>query len=145
TGAPSHRPAPCHRWQRVALFELSFSSRTRCGLAGSGTHGRPLFLPGHGCLEHSRLPPRPVRSGHPSLERLWSRRRLRREQVMEIHSLAGHPAPPEMLIDVAKLERAYYERRPDFSDPNQRVLVGTSGDRGTAVNGTFAEAHILAI
>jgi len=64
---------------------------------------------------------------------------------MEIHSLAGHPAPPEMLIDVAKLERAYYERRPDFSDPNQRVLVGTSGDRGTAVNGTFAEAHILAI
>jgi phosphoglucomutase len=58
---------------------------------------------------------------------------------------AGKPATPDMLVDVAKLERDYYERRPDFSDPNQRVLFGTSGHRGTSANGSFTEAHILAI
>jgi phosphoglucomutase len=58
---------------------------------------------------------------------------------------AGKPAPPEMLIDVAALERAYYERRPDLSDPGQRVAFGTSGHRGTSLDGTFTEAHILAI
>jgi len=58
---------------------------------------------------------------------------------------AGKPATPDMLIDVAKLERDYYERTPDVSDPNQRVLFGTSGHRGTSTNGTFTEAHILAI
>jgi phosphoglucomutase len=50
-----------------------------------------------------------------------------------------------MLIDVAALERAYYETRPDVSDPNQRVSFGTSGHRGTPSEGTFTEAHILAI
>jgi Phosphoglucomutase/phosphomannomutase, alpha/beta/alpha domain I len=68
-----------------------------------------------------------------------------KEQAMSVHPLAGKPAPPETLVDVAKLERAYYETQPDFSDPNQRVLFGTSGHRGTALNGTFTEAHILAI
>ncbi len=63
---------------------------------------------------------------------------------MPIHPLAGKPAPKEMLIDVAKLEREYYERKPDLGDPNQRVLFGTSGHRGTPGNGTFTEAHILA-
>ena len=66
-------------------------------------------------------------------------------KVMTIHPMAGQPAPPDMLIDVAQLERAYYERRPEFSDPNQRVLFGTSGHRGTSSDGTFTEAHILAI
>jgi phosphoglucomutase len=64
---------------------------------------------------------------------------------MAIHPLAGQPAPPDMLLDVARLEREYYEHQPDFSDPNQRVLFGTSGHRGTPSNGTFTEAHILAI
>jgi phosphoglucomutase len=50
-----------------------------------------------------------------------------------------------MLIDVAKLEREYFERRPDFSDPNQMVSFGTSGHRGSPLHGTFTEAHILAI
>jgi phosphoglucomutase len=50
-----------------------------------------------------------------------------------------------MLIDVAQLERAYFHRRPDLSDPNQLVSFGTSGHRGTPLNGTFTEAHILAI
>src|SRR5712691_7568738 len=64
---------------------------------------------------------------------------------MAIASLAGKPAPKEMLIDVAQLEREYHERKPDLSDPNQRVLFGTSGHRGSPVRGTFTEAHILAI
>jgi phosphoglucomutase len=50
-----------------------------------------------------------------------------------------------MLIDPAKLERMYYERRPDIADANQMVSFGTSGHRGSSLNGTFNEAHILAI
>ena len=50
-----------------------------------------------------------------------------------------------MLIDVARLEREYFERRPDLSDPNQMVSFGTSGHRGSPLHGTFTEAHILAI
>lgn len=49
-----------------------------------------------------------------------------------------------MLIDVARLERDYYERRPDTGDPNQMVSFGTSGHRGSPLRGTFTEAHILA-
>jgi len=64
---------------------------------------------------------------------------------MAIHPLAGKPAPPELLTDVAKLERDYYERRPDPEDPHQRVSFGTSGHRGTALDASFTEAHILAI
>jgi phosphoglucomutase len=64
---------------------------------------------------------------------------------MALSPLAGRPAPKELLIDVAKLERAYYERKPDPSDPNQLVAFGTSGHRGTPLAGTFTEAHILAI
>jgi phosphoglucomutase len=64
---------------------------------------------------------------------------------MKTHPLAGQPAPPELLIDVGELERAYYERRPDPSDPSQLVSFGTSGHRGTSLEGSFNEAHILAI
>jgi phosphoglucomutase len=64
---------------------------------------------------------------------------------MAISPLAGNPAPKEKLIDVARLEREYFERQPDLADPNQLVSFGTSGHRGTPLNGTFTEAHILAI
>src|ERR1700676_770725 len=64
---------------------------------------------------------------------------------MTISPLAGKPAPKEMLIDVARLEREYFERRPDLHDPNQSVSFGTSGHRGSPLHGTFTEAHILAI
>src|SRR6266571_2731354 len=64
---------------------------------------------------------------------------------MAISPLAGKPAPKELLVDVARLEREYFERRPDMSDPNQRVSFGTSGHRGSPLRGTFTEAHILAI
>ena len=59
--------------------------------------------------------------------------------------LAGKPAPKEGLVDVARLERDYFERRPNLQDPNQLVSFGTSGHRGSPFQGTFTEAHILAI
>jgi phosphoglucomutase len=62
-----------------------------------------------------------------------------------ISPMAGRPAPKEMLVDVARLEREYFERSPDVQDPNQLVSFGTSGHRGSPMHGTFTEAHILAI
>jgi phosphoglucomutase len=67
------------------------------------------------------------------------------KQPEHISPLAGKPAPGELLIDVAQLEREYYGRKPDISDPTQRVAFGTSGHRGTPGDGSFTEAHILAI
>jgi phosphoglucomutase len=64
---------------------------------------------------------------------------------MTISPLAGKPAPKEMLVDLVRLEREYYARRPDLGDPNQLVSFGTSGHRGSPLSGTFTEAHILAI
>jgi hypothetical protein len=63
----------------------------------------------------------------------------------KISPLAGKPAPKELLVDVARLEKEYFERRPDLDDPNQLVSFGTSGHRGSPLRGTFNEAHILAI
>ena len=64
---------------------------------------------------------------------------------MATSPLAGQPAPPEMLVDLTRLERDYYERTPDVGDPNQLVAFGTSGHRGSSLRGSFTEAHILAI
>src|SRR5215470_12288580 len=64
---------------------------------------------------------------------------------MTVSPLAGKPAPKEMLIDLAALEREYFARRPDLDDPEQLVSFGTSGHRGSPFRGSFTEAHILAI
>jgi phosphoglucomutase len=64
---------------------------------------------------------------------------------MALSPLAGKPAPPELLIDPVQIENAYYVCRPDPDDPDQQVSFGTSGHRGSPVNSTFTEAHILAI
>jgi phosphoglucomutase len=64
---------------------------------------------------------------------------------MAIHPLAGKPAPSDVLIDVEKLTKAYYERRPNVDDPQQLVSFGTSGHRGSPLDGTLNEAHIVAI
>jgi phosphoglucomutase len=58
--------------------------------------------------------------------------------------LAGKTAPEEMLVDLARLKKEYYERKPDISDSAQLVSFGTSGHRGSSLSGTFNEAHILA-
>jgi phosphoglucomutase len=64
---------------------------------------------------------------------------------MAISPFAGKPATRDMLVDLAKLEREYYERKPDVKDSNQLVSFGTSGHRGSSLRGSFNEAHILAI
>jgi phosphoglucomutase len=64
---------------------------------------------------------------------------------LALSPLAGTPAPKELLIDVAALERAYFERQPDADNPAQQVSFGTSGHRGSSLAGAFNEAHILAI
>ena len=62
-----------------------------------------------------------------------------------VSPLAGKPASREMLVNLARLEREYFDRKPDLEDANQLVAFGTSGHRGTSLNGTFTEAHVLAI
>lgn len=62
-----------------------------------------------------------------------------------MHPRAGQPAQPEDLVDVDALLAAYAERVPDPSDPGQRVVFGTSGHRGSSLDGAFNEQHILAI
>jgi phosphoglucomutase len=64
---------------------------------------------------------------------------------MALDPMAGRPAPAEILIDPATLEHQYYARRPELDDPRQLVSFGTSGHRGTSLDGSFNEFHILAI
>ncbi len=58
---------------------------------------------------------------------------------------AGQPAQPEDLVDLPHLVTCYYSIEPDPDDVAQQVVFGTSGHRGSALNGAFNEAHILAI
>jgi phosphoglucomutase len=59
--------------------------------------------------------------------------------------LAGKLLPANLLIDIPKLITAYYTVRPDMSVAAQRVAFGTSGHRGVSFDGSFNEAHVLAI
>jgi phosphoglucomutase len=64
---------------------------------------------------------------------------------MAVSPLAGKPAPPELLIDVAELTEMYYGQEPDIEDVEQQVRFGTSGHRGSPLTAKFTESHILAI
>jgi phosphoglucomutase len=64
---------------------------------------------------------------------------------VKISPLAGKPAEPSMLVNVSRLVAAYYDGRPDPTVPAQRVSFGTSGHRGSPLEQSFNEAHILAI
>jgi phosphoglucomutase len=69
----------------------------------------------------------------------------RQNDAMVAHPRAGQPAQPEDLVDLPHLVTAYYSIEPDPDDVAQQVAFGTSGHRGSALNGAFNEAHILAI
>jgi phosphoglucomutase len=58
--------------------------------------------------------------------------------ALNLSHLAGKPAPKDMLVDVRRLEREYFERRPDLHDRNQLVSFGTSGHRGSPLTGVAA-------
>jgi phosphoglucomutase len=64
---------------------------------------------------------------------------------MQINSLAGTIPDASALVDIPRLVTAYYVERPDPGIPEQRVVFGTSGHRGSALSLAFNEAHILAI
>jgi phosphoglucomutase len=64
---------------------------------------------------------------------------------MSIHLLAGKKVPKENLTDIAELISLYYETQPDVNIPSQRVSFGTSGHRGSSLNMSFTEDHIMAI
>ncbi|MGH8191231.1 MAG: phosphoglucomutase (alpha-D-glucose-1,6-bisphosphate-dependent) [Rhodanobacteraceae bacterium] len=63
----------------------------------------------------------------------------------EVSPLAGKPAPASILVDIGKLLAAYAGIHPDPSQPSQRVAFGTSGHRGSSLDGSFNEWHIFAI
>ncbi len=63
----------------------------------------------------------------------------------KISPLAGKPAPDSILVDVDKLLDAYAQRHPDPSEAAQRVAFGTSGHRGSSLDGSFNDDHIAAI
>lgn len=64
---------------------------------------------------------------------------------MAISPLAGKKAPASLLMNTAALLKAYDTTVPDVNNPTQLVSFGTSGHRGTSLDGTFTAAHILAI
>ena len=64
---------------------------------------------------------------------------------MSAHPLAGKPAPRELLANIPRLVSAYYTRCPDATIPAQQVAFGTSGHRGTSLENSFNENHVLAI
>ena len=64
---------------------------------------------------------------------------------MDPHPLAGQPVPEALLDSIPRLMSAYYTIHPDPGSPEQRVAFGTSGHRGSSLDGRFNEDHILAI
>lgn len=64
---------------------------------------------------------------------------------MSVHELAGRKAPLELLINVPRLVSAYYTESPDPREPSQRIFFGTSGHRGSSLDRSFNEDHVLAM
>jgi len=64
---------------------------------------------------------------------------------MKLNPLAGKPAPNALLVDIPRLVTAFYTVQPDPAQVSQRVAFGTSGHRGSALDGAFNERHIVAI
>src|SRR3981081_1263351 len=62
-----------------------------------------------------------------------------------VSPLAGQLPDSSQLVDVGRLSGAYYGQQPDPTVPEQRVTFGTSGHRGTSLECTFTESHVLAI
>ena len=62
-----------------------------------------------------------------------------------MHARAGLRALPEDLVDLDALISAYFDKKPDVFNPAQKVVFGTSGHRGSSLDGAFNETHILAV
>ncbi len=64
---------------------------------------------------------------------------------MSLDPRAGKPATQSDLTNIPRLISSYYLNKPDMSVPEQRVSFGTSGHRGSSLNGSFTQSHIRAI
>ena len=64
---------------------------------------------------------------------------------MKQNERAGKPAEAKDLIDVKQLIQAYYDKIPDPTNPEQKILFGTSGHRGSSLDTSFNERHIFAM
>jgi phosphoglucomutase len=64
---------------------------------------------------------------------------------MSVHEWAGKKAPLELLVNVPRLVSAYYTEKPNPENPAQRVSFGTSGHRGSSLERSFNEDHVLAM
>ena len=64
---------------------------------------------------------------------------------MAIHSAAGKPVDVKNLVNIPELISLYYETQPNIKEATQRVAFGTSGHRGSSLNASFTEDHIMAI
>ncbi len=64
---------------------------------------------------------------------------------MSVNPLAGKPAPASLLVNVPRLVAAYFTELPDPSIPQERIAFGTSGHRGSSLQRSFNERHILAV
>jgi phosphoglucomutase len=99
----------------------------------------------HGAARYEAVRPRSKQVALASVVGVWHDGRAPSGVAMPLSPFAGKPAPASLLIDPAKLERQYYEDRPDPAIADQRVAFGTSGHRGSAARRSFNEPHILAI
>jgi phosphoglucomutase len=68
---------------------------------------------------------------------------LRQDGYM-VHERAGQLAHPEDLIDSDAVVAAFYDLTPDPENPDQQVVFGTSGHRGSSLDRAFNDAHIAA-
>ncbi len=87
-------------------------------------------------LSAQRIHPVRLLESHPAVSAACHTRAM--------HARAGQPAQPEDLIDVDEVVNAYYELVPDPAVPEQKVVFGTSGHRGSSLDTAFNEAHIVA-
>jgi phosphoglucomutase len=65
--------------------------------------------------------------------------------AQNLSPLAGKLPPESLLTNIPRLVTAYFCERPELENPAQKVAFGTSGHRGSSIDGTFTESHILAI
>jgi phosphoglucomutase len=62
-----------------------------------------------------------------------------------MNARAGQQAEPSDLVNIEELVAAYFSKKPDVSHPDQAVVFGTSGHRGSSLDAAFTETHIAAI
>jgi phosphoglucomutase len=95
------------------------------------------------CHHRNRTPATAV-SAASAVSGAYTAARIDDEESTMPHERAGQTAQAADLIDLAHLVTAYYTTRPEMADPGQRVAFGTSGHRGSSLNGAFTETHIVA-